>query len=77
MIWLSRILLISAGATELMLPVKAELTGAKMVIPLVSLRARGRFGSTELVVETRVDKSFLFAIVVETFPGTVRGVGIT
>ena len=36
-IWLSRTLLISAGDTEpsCELPVKAELMGAKMVIPLV------------------------------------------
>lgn len=79
MTWLSRILLTSAGAAEpsCELSVKAELMGAKTVIPLDSLRSRGKFGSTDSVVETRVDKSLIPAIVVETFPGIVRTVGMT
>ena len=77
MIWLSRILLISAGATLLMLPVKAELTGAKTVIPLVSSRTRAKFGSTDPAVVVRVDKSLMLPSVVVMFPGISRVVGMT
>ena len=37
----------------------------------------GKFGSTDTVVETRVDRSLIPAIVVEALVGIVRTVGIT